>query len=207
MSSPDNGTVQVSAKRPRDAAASKRSLFTAAQELFGQKGFERTTIREIGERAGVDGALIARYFGSKADLYIAVVAAERMGGPGLERAVDIDEPYDGLPEMIEAVISRSDRHGLGPILQALIRSDTSAEIRRAAEDRLARRLVTPLADNVTAGNVDRAQLRAEIAISALVGISLGRTLGWFDELNQVSRAELVELIASSLSDLTGEIRP
>ena len=38
--------------RPRDAAASKDALLQAAQELFGQKGFERTTIREIGERAG-----------------------------------------------------------------------------------------------------------------------------------------------------------
>jgi hypothetical protein len=62
--------------RSRDAAASKGALLQAAQTHFGQQGFDGTTIREIGERAGVDAALIARYFGSKADLYIAAVAAE-----------------------------------------------------------------------------------------------------------------------------------
>ena len=46
--------------RSRDAAASRESLLQAAQELFGQRGFERTTTRDIGERAGVDAALIAR---------------------------------------------------------------------------------------------------------------------------------------------------
>jgi AcrR family transcriptional regulator len=65
--------------RSRDAQASRQQLFSAAQELFAQKGFERTTLREIGELAGVDAALVARYFGSKADLYVAVVAAERLG--------------------------------------------------------------------------------------------------------------------------------
>ncbi|MFE2696343.1 TetR family transcriptional regulator [Streptomyces mirabilis] len=30
-----------------------------------REGFDRTTIRDISERAGVDPALIARYFGSK----------------------------------------------------------------------------------------------------------------------------------------------
>jgi AcrR family transcriptional regulator len=47
----------------RDAAASKQALLEAARSLFGQRGFKSTTIRDIGERAGVDAALIARYFG------------------------------------------------------------------------------------------------------------------------------------------------
>ena len=75
--------------RSRDAAASKDALLQAAQTLFGEQGFEGTTIREIGERAGVDAALIARYFGSKADLYIAAVAAEDAeGAPASTRGWD-----------------------------------------------------------------------------------------------------------------------
>ena len=94
-------------------------------------------MREIGERAGVDAALIARYFGSKADLYIAAVAAERMG--------DRHTPeYQGLEEMVDSLLDRVDRDGPGPILQALVRSDTADEIRAAAQARLARRLVEPL---------------------------------------------------------------
>ena len=62
--------------RPRYAAASAARHCSRLPELFGQRGFEGTTTREIGALAGVDPALIARYFGSKAHLYIAVVVAE-----------------------------------------------------------------------------------------------------------------------------------
>src|ERR1700735_2076561 len=82
--------------RPRDAPASRQALFSAAQELFAQKGFERTTLREIGELAGVDAALLARYFGSKADLYVAVVAAERLGSRDPASRAGGERPYSSL---------------------------------------------------------------------------------------------------------------
>ena len=183
------------ASRPRDAAASKDALLQAAQTLFGQHGFEGTTIREIGERAGVDAALIARYFGSKADLYIAAVmaqdAAEKPGG------------YEGLEQMADAALTQADLRGPGPILQAIVRSDTSAEIRDAARDLLEPRLAAPLAARMTAQGVDRPQLRAEVAVSALFGISLGRSLGWFDEIRSVARDELVALVVDALGAITG----
>ena len=184
------------AGRSRDAAASKDALLQAAQTLFGQRGFEGTTIREIGEQAGVDAALIARYFGSKADLYIAAVMAEDAEGrPG---------EYEGLEQMADAAMTQADRRGPGPILQAIVRSDTSAEIRAAARDLLEPRLVGPLAAGMTAQGVDRPQLRAEVAVSALFGISLGRSLGWFDEIRSVPRDELVALIVDALGAITGD---
>jgi len=182
--------------RSRDAAASKDALLQAAKTLFGQQGFEGTTIREIGEQAWVDAALIARYFGSKADLYIAAVMAEHAEGTPAE--------YEGLEQMADVVMTRADRRGPGPILQAIVRSDTSAEIRAAALDLLAQRLVGPLAARMTAQGVDRPQLRAEVAVSALVGISVGRSLGWFDELRSVPRDELVALIVDALGAITGD---
>jgi AcrR family transcriptional regulator len=184
------------AGRSRDAAASKDALLQAARALFGQQGFEGTTIREIGEQAGVDAALIARYFGSKADLYIAAVMAEHAEGTPAE--------YEGLEQMADVVMTRADQRGPGPILQAIVRSDTSAEIRAAALDLLAPRLAGPLAARMTAQGVDRPQLRAEVAVSALVGISLGRSLGWFDEIRSVPRDELVALIVDALGAITGD---
>jgi AcrR family transcriptional regulator len=184
------------ASRSRDAAATKDALLQAAQVLFGEKGFERTTIREIGERAGVDAALIARYFGNKADLYIAAVVAEDLG----ERQ---PREYDGLQQIADVVLRGSDDRGPGPILQAIIRADTSAEIRQAAQDRLTRRLVDPLAATMADQHVDRARLRAEIAVSALFGVSLARALGWFEDISSVPRDELVALITSVLGNTTG----
>jgi len=190
------GGVAAKPSRLRDAAASRRDLLEAAQELFGTLGFERTTIREIGERAGVDAALIARYFGSKADLYVAAVAAERMDDPSLPE-------YEGLAHIVESMVTRVDRHGPGPILQALARSDTPDEIRTAAQVRLARRLVDPLVNGMDGDGADRAALRAEIAVSALIGVALGRSLSWFGELGAVPADEVVDLVVGALQGLTG----
>jgi AcrR family transcriptional regulator len=199
MSSVDDMVVGMSAReatapsraplrsgRPRDAAASKEALLRAAQSLFGQRGFEGTTIRDIGECAGVDAALIARYFGSKADLYIAAVVAEAEG----------DQPpqdFEGVADMTAAIVTRTDSGGLGPVTQALIRPDTPEDIRQAARAHLMRRMVAPLVADMTRKGVDRPQLRAEILSSALLGLNLGRALGWFAELQTVSKDELVEL--------------
>jgi hypothetical protein len=100
------------------------------------------------------------------------------------------------------VVTRADRSGPGPILQAIVRSDTSPEIRDAASDRLAQRLVDPLAATMKAQGVDRPQLRAEVAVAALLGINLARSLGWFDEIRSVPRDELVALIVDALGPIT-----
>jgi hypothetical protein len=106
--------------------------------------------------------------------------------------------------MADVLVTRADRRGPGPIVQAIVRSDTSAEIRDAALDRLASRLVAPLVAGMTAQGVDRAQLRAQVAVGALIGISLGRSLGWFDEIRSVPRHELVALILDALGPITGD---
>ena len=113
----------IPANRVRNAAATRAALLDAALALFSEKGFDRATTREIAERAGVDPALIMRYFGSKAALYVAAVAAENLSVP-------TPSVYTGLHQMIDVLITRSDDRGPGPILQALASSDTSAEIWR-----------------------------------------------------------------------------
>ncbi|CAO5153852.1 Transcriptional regulator, TetR family [Frankia sp. AiPs1] len=62
--------------RRRDAARSRQALLTAAAGLFAERGYAGTAIRSVGDRAGVDPALIARYFGGKEGLYRAVLAAD-----------------------------------------------------------------------------------------------------------------------------------
>lgn len=185
------------AGRLRDSAASKQALLHAAQALFGQKGFEGTTIREIGERAGVDAALIARYFGNKAALYVAAVVAEDNAGLG-------PRVFSGLRQSADTLITRSDARGPGPILQALMRADIAPEIRVAARDRIVSRVIDPLAAEITTQNLDRPRLRAEVAVSALYGISIARSLGWFEEIQSVPKDELVALIVEALTPLTGE---
>ena len=151
---------QAGPATPRPA---RTALLQAAHELFGQQGFEGTTIRDIGDRAGVDHALIARYYGSKADLYIAALVAEAV----------VDQPgrdFEVLQDMVESMVTRMDENGLGPVMQALIRSETAGPIRQAAQAHMERRMVGPMAEGLKQRGVEGSDLRAELIIAALIGI-------------------------------------
>ena len=106
-------TGSASRLPPRAPARSRDLLLDAAQLLFAERGFDRTTVREIGERAGVDPALIARHFGSKAGLYLAALRAEL----GDEVPADLLEPG-----RLRDLLARLGRRGTGPVFQAVVRA-------------------------------------------------------------------------------------
>jgi hypothetical protein len=81
---------------------------------------------------------------------------------------------------------------------ALLRSDTSDDIRAAARTHMMRRLVAPMAADMTRRGSDRPELRAAVTVAATMGVNLGRALGWFDDLKTVPREELAELIAAMI---------
>lgn len=51
------------------ASNGRRRLLSAARELFGRKGYEGASVREIAELAGVPKLAVYRHFGSKAALF------------------------------------------------------------------------------------------------------------------------------------------
>ncbi len=57
-------------------ASTRARLLAAAGELFAERGFARTTARDIAQRAGVNLAAANYHFGSKRDLYLAVLRAQ-----------------------------------------------------------------------------------------------------------------------------------
>ncbi len=59
--------------RRRDKESSKTRLFEAAIETFSQLGFDRATTKVIAQRAGLNEALICRYFENKTGLLTAVI--------------------------------------------------------------------------------------------------------------------------------------
>lgn len=60
-----------SRRRPDDGT--KERLLDAAAELFGQRGFDATSIREITEQAGANLAAVNYYFRTKQALFAAVI--------------------------------------------------------------------------------------------------------------------------------------
>jgi AcrR family transcriptional regulator len=60
-------TRPVGRPRGRTAAGAemRNRLFATAIQLFGERGYEETTLRQIADRAGVSAGLLYRYFPSK----------------------------------------------------------------------------------------------------------------------------------------------
>ena len=188
-------TSTTRAARPRDANASREALLSSARILFSERGFEQTTVRDIGDHSGIDPALIARYYGSKVKLYLATVTAEDADSG---RPKDFSDPR----AYVQWLVSRVDSRGPGPVLQAILRSDTTAEIREATSEHLTRRLVEPLAATLEAKGIAHPRLRAEMAVSALIGLLLGRALGSFAELAEVPQEQFVDQLVELLPDFS-----
>ena len=61
-------------QQKRNAAETRKRLLQAARRLFATANYVSVGIREIGAEAGVNPALISRYFGSKRDLFLEVAS-------------------------------------------------------------------------------------------------------------------------------------
>ncbi|MBI1210549.1 MAG: TetR family transcriptional regulator [Alphaproteobacteria bacterium] len=62
-----------SAPRKRDAEATRAAILAAAKHQFAKCGFDGAYLRDIASEAGVDAALINRYFGGKEGLFQAAL--------------------------------------------------------------------------------------------------------------------------------------
>jgi AcrR family transcriptional regulator len=100
-------------KRRSDGAEARERLLHAALRLFAERGFDKTSTREIAQAAGVNIAAISYYFGDKAGLYRAVFRAPA------------DTPADHAAYLAEPGLSLRDALGrfIGHFLEPLKQSD------------------------------------------------------------------------------------
>lgn len=66
-------TLERPAARKRDAEATQAAILEAAKIHFARSGYEGAYLRDIAADAGVDAALINRYFGGKDGLFAAAL--------------------------------------------------------------------------------------------------------------------------------------
>ncbi len=66
-------TTTLDRPRKRDADATRKAIVDAAKIHFARSGYEGAFLRDIAADAGVDAALINRYFGGKEKLFAAAL--------------------------------------------------------------------------------------------------------------------------------------
>jgi AcrR family transcriptional regulator len=62
--------------RHRNAVATRQAILASARKHFARENYENVGLREIAGYAGVDPALVSRYFGSKEALFLEAVRGE-----------------------------------------------------------------------------------------------------------------------------------
>ncbi|GAA1628128.1 TetR/AcrR family transcriptional regulator [Kribbella alba] len=67
----------VPVKRRRDRAAREREILDAAERIFGDRGYQGTSMDDIAAQVGVSKPLIYQYYGSKDGLFLACLSRLR----------------------------------------------------------------------------------------------------------------------------------
>src|ERR1700733_6870236 len=85
-------------------ADKKEHILVVAERLFGDNGFDGTSIRDIAQKAQVNLAMISYYFGSKEKLLEALLEYRSGYTIGLLEELNKDEsltPWDKIDRLIE----------------------------------------------------------------------------------------------------------
>jgi AcrR family transcriptional regulator len=177
--------------RRRDRAATRAALLEAAQRRFAGEGYDAVSVRDVAADAGVDAALVFRYFGSKAALFEAATS------PLPARP----EPGAALPvQLLRAVVPDEGAAAGEEQLLALLRSSGRAEVREQLHRQMCDGYVASLTELAT--GPDR-QLRAELVGALLLGIALQRSVVRSPALAAASAAEIEPLFDAAVAALLG----
>jgi AcrR family transcriptional regulator len=172
-------------------------LERAALALYGENGFENTTVAQIAERAGLTERTFFRHFADKREvLFGGGSALQEMIVTVVADAPDSLAPIDAVAVGLEAAGERffvHERRGLSRQRQAVIASNPELQERELTK--LAA-LSTAIADALRRRGVDRptAGLTAEIAI-AVFRTAFERWIG------ETSQRDFPQLVRESLDQL------
>ena len=204
-------------RRPQGSSDARQAVLDAARELFAELGFERTTMRAVGRRAGVDPALIYHYFGDKDGLLAAVVeppvdlaavlaglagGAGRTGGAG-----GGGDPGRTGEEIVRRIVSLWEnnpdiRERMLAMLRTALSHDHAARLLR---DMLSSWLLGALGDVLAE---DRRELRAALVGAQIGGLMLARYLLRVPGAATATPEELAHAVGPAVQRyLTGTLTP
>ncbi|MGQ4600009.1 TetR/AcrR family transcriptional regulator [Nocardia sp. R6R-6] len=190
-------------RRPGQSGA-REAILAAARARFADAGFDKTSVRAVATDAGVDPALVHHYFGTKQQLFAAVV--ELPVDPESTLRIIESVPLNQLGEnIIRAVVGVWDSPA-GPGIVAAVRSLLAgsddptlarAFVSEVVLERIRLRIAT--AD-------DDGRTRVALVASQMVGVLVGRKILAVEPLASMPASDLAAAVGPTLQRyLTGDI--
>jgi AcrR family transcriptional regulator len=160
------------ASRRRDAEATRAAILAAAKTHFARSGYEGAYLRDIAVDAGVDAAMINRYFGGKEGLFAEV----------LRRAIRTDRLalFEGDRssvgrELARVLATQSAHHNEDRLhaFQFLLRAATSPTTAPMLNEAVQERFMGPIREWLGGEN---AQVRSRLISAFFIGLLVERLI-------------------------------
>ncbi|OBH82604.1 TetR family transcriptional regulator [Mycobacterium scrofulaceum] len=177
----------------RSSDETKAVILAAARERFGAVGFQGATIRAIAADAGIDPAMVMRYYGSKDKLFAA--------------AAEFDLRFPDFTTIDRAQVGRSlVRHFLerwegDEALVILLRSSTTNGEAAQRMHQIFGAQIRPLVDAFVPP--PESGLRAGLIATQILGMALCRFVLRLPPVVQMSRDEIVDWLGPTIARYLG----
>ena len=186
----DSSVSSAKRKRVRNPGVHRAAILGAAREVFGERGYSKTTIREIARRAGVTHGLVVLHFSTKEQLFIDALLEHR-------RVADVAEgDAEDLPERIaRSFVERIEADGPSDPFIAVIRSAGDTDVAK----QLMRAMRLEPAESYLS-TVVRADLnqRADMLGALLIGVTFSRYVLADGPLAAMSPEELIAYLIPAI---------
>lgn len=150
----------------RNAANTRERILAAARIRFSSQSYETVGTREIAGDAGVDAALVNRYFGGKEKLFAEVIT----GGFTLDEQLGKNLDVLGVTLVQQILEAPKDAGGFNA-LSVLLRATGNPPIAALVAERFHAEFVAPLAKMLRGRD---AELRATVIASYVIGLATMR---------------------------------
>ncbi|TCO58702.1 TetR family transcriptional regulator [Actinocrispum wychmicini] len=173
----------------RNSEATRAAILTAARDQFASEGYERATIRSIAKQAGIDPAMVMRYYGNKEKLFAAAAEFDLR----LPDLTEVPESERGAVLMRHILDRWEADETLMALLRAAVTNQTAAERMRTIFAAQVGPALLRIADDPAA--VPR---RAGLLASQVLGFALCRYVLKFPPLVDLPTDEAVRYVGPTL---------
>jgi AcrR family transcriptional regulator len=181
-------------RRP-GATGTREAILAAAGRRFAEHGYDRASLRGIAADAGVDQKLIAHYFGSKQQLFVAAIGLPLDPGE-IVPAVLAGGRRSLRARLVEVLVTLLEQPDVRERLTGVVRGAASSpEMARTMREFLTRAVFAPVAASLES---DQPLLRANLVGSQVVGLLMARYVVAVEPLASLPAREVAEAVAPTL---------